>query len=107
MKIVRRPAFLSVAIAVAATHGLPASLRAESQSTPPKPNILHIMADDLGKKERISGQMVHYMDRLVGRLLDTLDALGIAENTLVIFTGDNGTSNSLVNRLGDFRLRGD
>ena len=48
MKIVRRPAFLSVAIAVAATHGLPASLRAESQSTPPKPNIIVIMADDLG-----------------------------------------------------------
>ena len=48
MKIVRRPALLIVAIALAATHGLPASLRAESQSTPPKPNIIVIMADDLG-----------------------------------------------------------
>ncbi|MEA4823469.1 MAG: sulfatase-like hydrolase/transferase [Clostridiaceae bacterium] len=30
------------------------------------------------------------MDRGVGRLLDRLDALGLVDNTLVIFTGDNG-----------------
>lgn len=30
------------------------------------------------------------MDRQIGLLLDELDALGIADNTLVIFTGDNG-----------------
>ena len=47
MKIVRRPAFPIVAIALAATHGLPASLRAESEGTP-KTNIVVIMADDLG-----------------------------------------------------------
>ena len=29
-------------------------------------------------------------DRNLGRLLARLDALGIAENTMVIFTGDNG-----------------
>ena len=62
--------------------------------------------DNLGKKERINGQMVHHMDKLVGRLLAKLDSLDIADNTLVIFTGDNGTSKSLENRLGDFRLRG-
>ena len=62
--------------------------------------------DNLGKNERINGQMVHHMDKLVGRLLAKLDSLDIADNTLVIFTGDNGTSKSLENRLGDFRLRG-
>lgn len=62
--------------------------------------------DDLGKKERINGRMVYYMDKLVGQLLDKLDSLGVADNTLVIFTGDNGTSTGLENRLGDFRLRG-
>ena len=30
------------------------------------------------------------MDRQIGRLLDTLDELGLDENTLVIFTSDNG-----------------
>ncbi len=37
--------------------------------------------------------MVRYTDRIVGRLLDALTDLGLAENTIVIFTGDNGTDN--------------
>ncbi|MEM6260017.1 MAG: sulfatase-like hydrolase/transferase [Planctomycetota bacterium] len=61
---------------------------------------------DLGRAERLNGRMVHYMDQLVGRLLKTLEDLGIDDNTLVIFTGDNGTVGNLVNQLGDFHLRG-
>lgn len=61
---------------------------------------------DLGERERKAGQMVHYMDAIVGRLLSKLKELGLEENTLVIFTGDNGTAGYLVSRLGDFRLRG-
>jgi len=34
--------------------------------------------------------MVHSLDENVGRLLDGLERLGIADNTLVIFTSDNG-----------------
>jgi arylsulfatase A-like enzyme len=34
--------------------------------------------------------MVQSMDELVGKVLGTLDELGIAEQTLVFFTGDNG-----------------
>jgi arylsulfatase A-like enzyme len=34
--------------------------------------------------------MITRMDRDVGRLLDKLRSLGVAENTLVIFTSDNG-----------------
>lgn len=33
---------------------------------------------------------IAYMDKIVGRLLDGLDKLNLRENTLVIFTGDNG-----------------
>ncbi len=33
---------------------------------------------------------VHAVDRNVGRLLDTLDRLGLAENTIVFFTSDHG-----------------
>lgn len=36
------------------------------------------------------GAMVEILDHLVGRVLTTLDELGLAENTLVIFTSDNG-----------------
>jgi len=35
--------------------------------------------------------MVAYMDRVVGRIVDTLDEAGVRENTLILFTGDNGT----------------
>lgn len=37
------------------------------------------------------GEMVTYMDKLVGKLVAKLDALGIRENTLILFVGDNGT----------------
>ena len=37
------------------------------------------------------GAMMGYMDKLVGQITDKLDELGIADNTLLIFTGDNGT----------------
>jgi arylsulfatase A-like enzyme len=34
---------------------------------------------------------IHYMDKLVGKLTDEVEALGIRDNTYVIFMGDNGT----------------
>lgn len=35
--------------------------------------------------------MIEGMDKSLGDILDHLDSLGVAENTLVIFLGDNGT----------------
>ncbi|MEM7602881.1 MAG: sulfatase-like hydrolase/transferase, partial [Verrucomicrobiota bacterium] len=35
--------------------------------------------------------MVKYTDKVVGKLVDKLEDLGLRENTLIIFTGDNGT----------------
>ncbi|MFT5108803.1 MAG: arylsulfatase A [Pseudoalteromonas tetraodonis] len=61
---------------------------------------------DLRKKERTVGHMIYYMDHVVGRLLAKLKELDLEENTLVIFTGDNGTGGDLVSRLGDLRIRG-
>lgn len=57
------------------------------------------------RKERNFGDMVSYMDKLVGRLLDHLDALGLSENTVVIFAGDNGTSGRVTTttKQGTFR----
>ncbi len=36
--------------------------------------------------------MITRMDTYVGRVLDLLDELGLAENTIVVFTSDNGTT---------------
>lgn len=43
--------------------------------------------------ERVAAEyvaMVEFLDESVGRVLDTLDELGIAEDTLVLFLSDNG-----------------
>jgi arylsulfatase A-like enzyme len=43
-----------------------------------------------GGTQRTYAQMVTEMDAQVGRVLKALDAAGIADNTIVIFTSDNG-----------------
>ncbi len=45
------------------------------------------------------GDMVAYMDKMVGKIVSKLDALGLRENTLIIFTGDNGTDQPIVSML--------
>jgi arylsulfatase A len=48
------------------------------------------------------GDFIYQLDYIVGELLSTLDQLGIAENTLVIFTSDNGPeTTSVVHMRGD------
>ena len=41
-------------------------------------------------RKRVYAAMVRAIDRSVGRVLDTLDQEGLADNTLVMFTSDNG-----------------
>ncbi len=43
-----------------------------------------------GKKGSLAG-MIAYMDAVCGRIVAAVDELGIAEDTYVIFMGDNGT----------------
>jgi arylsulfatase A len=51
--------------------------------------------------------MVAYLDKHVGRILQTLEAEGITDNTIVFFLADNGTDLGLMNTWGDGKkLRG-
>jgi arylsulfatase A len=50
--------------------------------------------------------MVNYMDKTVGRLVAALDELGLRENTIICFTGDNGTDRSVFSKLGNVTVQG-
>lgn len=50
--------------------------------------------------------MVTYMDKLVGRIIDKVAELGIAEKTLILFVGDNGTDRDVVTSFKGQDLRG-
>jgi arylsulfatase A len=54
-----------------------------------------------GNDPKHFGEMVTYMDKLIGRLVAKLDELKIRENTLLIFLGDNGTGKGLVTQFKD------
>ena len=47
------------------------------------------------------GDMVEYMDEVVGRIVDRLDELGLRENTLLLFYGDNGTPRGVQSKMGE------
>lgn len=51
--------------------------------------------------------MVAYLDKHVGRIMQTLEEQGIADNTILIFLADNGTDRDLTNNWGNGKsLRG-
>ncbi|MHC4913527.1 MAG: sulfatase-like hydrolase/transferase [Planctomycetota bacterium] len=47
--------------------------------------------------------MVAYMDKIVGRIVKKLEGLGLRENTLILFTGDNGTPKGITSVMKDGR----
>lgn len=53
------------------------------------------------QNEKHFGDMVEYMDKLLGKLIAKLDALGLRENTMVVFLGDNGTGKGTRSMMGD------
>lgn len=50
--------------------------------------------------------MVNYMDKIVGQIVEKVEKLGIAENTIILFTGDNGTGKEIVSMMGNIAVKG-
>ena len=44
------------------------------------------------------GDMVAYMDKMIGRIVDKLEEEGLTEDTIILFTGDNGTDQPVVSK---------
>ncbi|MBL9214493.1 MAG: arylsulfatase [Opitutaceae bacterium] len=51
--------------------------------------------------------MISHLDRSVGRICDLLRELGLEQNTLVIFTSDNGADDGALTNARFFRANGD
>ena len=51
--------------------------------------------------KRYFADMVAYTDKMVGKLVRKIDALGLAEKTLILFTCDNGTAVGINSRMGN------
>ena len=58
----------------------------------------NIPPKDPAERKRNFVAMVNYMDKLVGRIAAKVRSLGLSENTILMFTADNGTHRSLRSR---------
>lgn len=53
--------------------------------------------DEVADRDQLYSDNIEYMDKLVGKLIAELERLNLRENTLIIFTGDNGTAPDFAN----------
>jgi arylsulfatase A len=63
------------------------------------------MTNPADKQERYRG-MVRHLDRLVGTAMKKIEDLGLSENTLIIFTSDNGTHPAITVRQNGVLVQG-
>lgn len=72
------------------------------QATPATPGIASMsLKEKFSTKTDNFKPMVEWMDHQVGLILGKLRELGLEENTIVIFTGDNGTGRAITTRMKD------
>ncbi len=58
------------------------------------------------QEDRFYIDMVAYMDKIIGKIVNELKDQGIADNTLIYFVGDNGTKTTLVSLTENGPIRG-
>ena len=68
----------------------------EAQIMPKEPH--------LRKKHFVA--MVNYMDKLIGKIVGKVEDLGLAEDTIILFTADNGTDTKITSNWSGLELKG-
>jgi len=69
------------------------------QPTPDSPDWdPTISSENKQQSPKHFAEMTAYMDKMVGRVVAKLDELGIRDNTLLLFLGDNGTNTGITSR---------
>jgi len=72
------------------------------QPTPDSPDWdPKAVGEQMNRDVKHFADMTAYMDKMIGRLVAKLDELGISDNTVVMFLGDNGTQRSVTSRFND------
>lgn len=64
------------------------------------------MRDESASDQQKFAAMVAYMDKMVGRVREQVESLGLAENTMIWFIGDNGTGRDIVSRQNGVEVAG-
>ena len=59
---------------------------------------MHPPLGTTGGNTKYFPDMVAYMDEVVGRVVDSVDELGLTDNTLILFYGDNGTDRRVISQ---------
>jgi arylsulfatase A len=69
------------------------------QPTPDSPNWNPAaVGEQVNRNVKHFADMTAYLDKMIGRLVTRLDELGIRDNTLVMFLGDNGSPRPVTSR---------
>lgn len=64
------------------------------------------MPDESASDQEKFAAMMAYMDKLVGKVRDKVEEQGIADNTLILFIGDNGTGRDITSLHNGREVRG-
>jgi len=64
------------------------------------------IGEQVNRDQKHFGDMVEYMDKLIGKVVEKLDVLGLRDNTMLIFLGDNGTGRGTRSMMGSREVIG-
>src|SRR5690606_2105841 len=73
----------------------------------PTPESPEWAGDRYADDNKHFAEMVTHTDAIVGRIVDHIAALGLTENTVIFFTGDNGTNRAITSPFQGRSVKGE